>query len=149
MKYSNIVLTTIMMFTVFAMAGCDSSSEKMDDAESSVIEANRDLEIAANEVVEEVRVYRLENAERFRGFNRTTSDIERQIENEPDQEVKDRLESKLEELEETQRELNRELDNFQVSESNNWDEFKDNFSSRMDDLGDSLNDFFAAANTTN
>lgn len=149
MKQISAILTTVTLCAAIFLTGCDSSSNKMDEAETSVIEAAQDLEIAANEVIEEIRVYRLENSDRFKEFNRNTSEIERQIENESDEDVKNRLETKLEEHEKIQRELNRELDNFQVSESDNWDDFKDSFTNKMDDLGDSLNDFFAAANTTN
>lgn len=147
MRYLTGILTTVTLIAAFALSGCDSSSNRMDTAETSEIETDRSSEIAASEVQEEVRVFRLENADRFREFNRTTTEIERQIENESDEEVKDRLETKLDEFQNTQNELKREIDNYQASNNDNWDEFKDSFSSKMDSLGDSLNDFFSNAGT--
>lgn len=148
MKYSIGIISTVVLFAALILSGCDRPSNDMQNGETSVIESDRDSEIASGEMVEEVRVYRVENAERFREFNRSTSDIDQQIRNESDGEVKDRLQTKLDEHEETQRELNRELDNYQASERDNWEDFKDSFSSRMDDLGDSLDDFFSTTGTT-
>lgn len=147
MKYPTGILTTIMLIAAFVLSGCDSPSNKMSDSETTEIESTQDSNIAANE--EEVRVYRVENADRFREFNRTKGDIELQIENESDEDVKAELETKLEGYSETQDELNRELDNYQLSESDNWDDFKDSFSDKMDDLGNSLDDFFTTNTTSN
>lgn len=147
MKYSTGILTTIMLIAVFVLSGCDSPSNKMSDSETTEIESTQDSDIAANE--EEVRVYRVDNSDRFKEFNRTKGDIEQQIENESDEDVKAELETKLDGYSETQSELNRELDNYQLSESDNWDDFKDSFSNKMDDLGNSLDDFFSTTTTSN
>jgi len=148
MKYPIGILTTVILFAALILSGCDRPSNEMADAEISVIEADRDLEIAKSEVEAELRIYRVENAERFKEFNRTTSDIKQQIRNESDEEVRDRLETKLDEHEATQRELKREIDNHKASERDNWDDFKDSFSDKMDDLGDSLNNFFSTTTTS-
>lgn len=147
MKYSIGILTTVTLFAAFVLSGCDSPSNKMEKAETSVIEANRDLEIATSEVEAELEMYRAENADRLIEFNRTISKIKQQIKNESDKEVRDRLETKLDGYEATQRELKREMANYKVSGRENWDVFKDSFSNRMDDLGNSLKDFFSTSST--
>lgn len=148
MKYSIVIVTTITLIAAFVLSGCDSPSNKMEKAETSVIEANRDLEIAKSEVEAELRIYRAENAERIKEYNRTLSDIKQKIENESDDEVRERLEKKLNEFEDSHRALKREMDNYKASGRENWDDFKDSFSSRMDDLGDSLKNFFSPLTTT-
>lgn len=147
MRYLTGILTTLTLLTAIILSGCDSSSNRMDATESAEIEPDRNSEIVSSEVHEEIRVFRLENADRFKEFNLAKSEIEKQIETESDEEVKDRLESKLDEYEEVQSDLDHEIDNFQVLKTDNWDEFKDNFSDKMDDLGKSLNDFFTTAGT--
>jgi hypothetical protein len=142
------ILTTVTLIAAFVLSGCDSPSNKMEDAEISVIEANRDLEIAKSEVEAEVRIYRAENAERIMEYNRTISDIKRNINNETDSEVRARHETRLEGFEATHRELKREMDNYSASGRENWDNFKDSFSNRMEDLGDSLDDFFSTTGAT-
>lgn len=147
MRYLIGILTTFTLLAALVLFGCDSSSNRMDTAETSEIEPDRTSEIVSSEVHEEIRVFRLENADRFKEFNRTKSEIEQQIENESDEEVRDRLQQKLDEFEEAQNDLNHEIDNFQVKKTDDWDEFKDNFSDKMDDLGDSLNDFLSTDGT--
>ncbi|MFU8861951.1 MAG: hypothetical protein ACNA8K_16185 [Cyclonatronaceae bacterium] len=147
MKYSIGILTTATLIAVSGLVGCNSPSDKMDRAETSVIEANQDLEIAKKEVEAELRIYRAKNADRIVDNNRTISDIKKKIEAEPDKEKKARLEKKLAEYEETNRELKREMDNFKASGRENWDNFKDSFTNKMDDLGDSLKDFFSPSAT--
>ncbi len=148
MKYSLGILTAITLFAAFVLSGCDSPGNKMQDAETSTIEANRDSEIASGEVEADLRIYRAENSERFMEFERTIDDIEQKIENESDNEVREELEAKLEEVKDSHSELKREMDNYEASGKENWEEFKNSFSDRMDDLGDSLDDFFSTDGTT-
>lgn len=156
MKYSMRILTTVTLLAAVVLSGCDSPSNEMENAETSVIEANqdlekstqRDLESAQREVEAEFRMYRTENSERIEEYDQTINEIEQQIENESDSEVRARLETKLDEVKTTQRELKREMDNYEASGRENWDDFKDSFSEKMDDFGDSLDDFFSTSNPT-
>jgi hypothetical protein len=148
MKYAIVIATTITLIAALALSGCDTQSNKLERAETSVIESNRDLEIAKTEVEAEWRIYRSENSNRIVEYNRTIEDIKQQISNEPDSAVRARHEARLAEHEATHRDLKREMDNYKVSGRDNWDKFQDSFSERMDDLGDSLNDFFSSSRTT-
>jgi maltose-binding protein MalE len=148
MKHSISILTTLTLIAGFILTACDSPSNKMQDAETSVIEADRDLEMAKSEVEAELMVYRSKNDERIMEYNRTIGEIKKKIENESDMDIKVRMEEKLSEHEATHRNLEREMDNYKASGRDNWDNFKDSFSNRMDDLGDSLDDFFTTSGTT-
>ena len=148
MRYSIGILTTFILISGFILSGCDRPSENVEGTEVSGIETERDLETTTREVESEVRVYRAENSDRMMEYNRTIGDIKQRINNESDSEVKARYETKLEGYEETHRELKREMDNYSASGRENWDEFKDSYSNRMDDLGDSLDDFFSTSGTT-
>lgn len=148
MKYSIGILATVSLFAAFALTGCDSPSNKMESAETSVIEANRDLEIAKSEVEAELQIYRAENEDRIIEFNRSISDIKQEIENESDDEVREEFKEKLGDLEASSRELQREMNSYKASGKENWDDFQNSFSNRMDELGDSLNDFFSPREIT-
>lgn len=148
MKYVPAILTIITLCTAIFLTGCDSSSNKLDEAETTVIEANRDLEITTSEVESELGIYRAKTEDRVMEYNRTISDIKKKINDESNSDVKARYEIRLDEFEATHRDLKREMDNYEASGKENWDDFRDSFSSKMDDLGESINDFFAAANTT-
>ena len=147
MKYSIGILTTITLIAALVLSGCDNQSNKMQDAETSVIESNRDMEIAKSEVEAELKIYRTENAELIMEHNKTISEIKQKINNESDPEVRARLETRLNEKEAKHRELKREIDNYRVSDNENWNNFKDSFSSKMDDFGDSLDNFFSSSRT--
>lgn len=148
MKYSIIIVSTITLIAAFVLSGCESPSNKMEKAEATVIKAKRDLEIAKSEVEAELRIYRVEHDSQIMEFNRTISEIKQEIKNESDKEVRIKLEKELDEFEVSLRKLEKEMDNYTASGRENWDDFKDSFTSRMDDLGDSLKNFFIPSNTT-
>lgn len=148
MKYTIVVLTTVTLITAFVLSGCDSASDKMERAEISVIESNRDLEIAKSEVNSDVKVFRIEAVNKLMANNRSIEVIKERVKNEADMDVRVRHEQKLADLEKSNRDLRREIDNYEVSGRENWDAFKDSFSSKMDDLEESLNGFFSVGSTT-
>lgn len=149
MKYSIGIITIVTLTALFVLSGCDNPSHKMEKAEISIIETNRDHELynPNSEVESELRNYRAENADRIIVYNRNINMIKQKIENEPDRVVRERDEIRLERYEVTHRELKREMDNYKVSGRDSWDNFKDSFGSRMDDLGNSLDDFFSTTTT--
>lgn len=149
MKHSLSILASVTLMAGLIFLGCESPSDEMQDAETSVIEADRDLEMAKSEVEAELKMYRAENDERIMEYNRTINEIKQKINNESDMEAKVKLEEKLAEYEATHLDLEREIDNYKASGRDNWDNFKDSFSSRMDDLGNSLDDFFTTSGITN
>lgn len=147
MKYSKILISIILAASV-AVIGCDRPSNKMENAEVSVIEANRDRDIAKAEVDSELRVYRLDASNRMTEYNRKISEIRTELNKETDLKVRSEHEARLRAHEETHRELKREIDNYNASSRDNWDSFQTSFNDRLDDLGDSLNDFFSNRRTT-
>ena len=147
MKYSTGIATSIILIAAFALSGCDTQTNKVERAETSAIEANRDVEIAKTEVEAEYRIFRTENENKLTRHNRAIEEIKQKINNEPDRDVRARLQTKLDKQQENHRELKRDMDNYKVSGRDNWNDFKDSFSDRMDDLGDSLNDFFSTSST--
>ena len=150
MKYSIGILTSVILSAAFVLTGCDTDrqSSQTESAETSVIEAERDLEITRAEVQAEYRIYKLENENRLQRYERTIEGIKEDINNESDRDERARLETKLNEKEAKHSELKREIDNFNPSGRENWDNFRDSFSDRMDDLGDSLDDFFSTSSGT-
>jgi hypothetical protein len=149
MKYSIGIITTITLMAALILSGCDRpSNNKVEEAETSVIEANRDLEIAKAELEADLKIYRAQNSDRMVEYNRTIEEIKQKLNNEPNIEVKARHQTRLAEYEATHRNLKRELDNYSATGRENWNSFSNSFSDRLDDLGDSLNDFFSTSSTT-
>lgn len=147
MKYSIAILTTIALMAALVLSGCDNSDNKVQDAETSAIEADRDLEIAKTEVEAELRIYRTENENRLAQYEQRIEEIKRDIDNESDAQRRAELEAKVDEHQATHRNLTRDMNNYRVSDRENWSSFKNSFTSRMDNLGDSLDNFFTGSNT--
>ena len=147
MKYSIGILTTVTLFAAFVVLGCDSSSNEMERAETSVIEAERDYEIAKTEVEADLRKFKVEKESRIAENEQNIEEIKLEINNESNSELRSNHQQRLDRHVATNRQLKRELDNYNVSDRNNWNNFKNNFETRMDDLGDSLNNFFSRSTT--
>ncbi|MCC5906721.1 MAG: hypothetical protein JJU13_10960 [Balneolaceae bacterium] len=149
MKHSLFIITTMALISAFVIQGCDRSSNQMEGTETSVIEAerDRDVEISSSDLQAEVRVYRQEAGNKIMKNNRTIADIKREIESK-DSDVRDAHTVRVEELERTNRDLKRQIDNYSHTTQNHWNEFKSDFRTAMDDLGNSLDDFFTTTTTS-
>ena len=142
MNKSLLVIITLTLFAVFLTHACDRSSSNLENAETSVIEAEKDLEITKSEIEAEVGIYRQEIAKDIRENNVDIADIKRKIQDE-DAETRAAYDVRIANLESTNNDLKREIDNYSISSRDNWDGFKEDFTNSMDDLGNSLDDFFS------
>lgn len=140
-------ITTIILISLFLTQACDRPSNDIESAETSVIEAERDLEMALSEIEADVRIFRQEIANEIRENNLAIVDIKEKIEDE-EAEIKAAHEVRIAGLERTNTELKRQIDNFRITNRSSWDDFKKQFSNSMDDLGNSLDDFFSDTTTS-
>lgn len=147
MKSSTFVITIFAAMFAFTALSCDRPSNDMERAQTDVIEAERDLEIAQTEIEAEVQVYRQETASDIRDNNLAIANIKQRIENE-DQESRATHHTRIAELEEENSDLKRKIDNYRISDRNHWDSFRNDFSSSMDNLGNSLDNFFSRSTTS-
>lgn len=147
MKKSIIAISTITILFAFTALSCDSSPDNMERAQTSVIEAERDVDIAQSEMESEIRVFRQESANDIRENNQTIAEIKEKIETE-EGEAKATYETRIADLERNNDNLKRQIDNYSASNRDHWNTFKQDFSSSMDDLGNSLDDFFTSTTTS-
>jgi hypothetical protein len=142
MKKSILLITTITIMFAFVVQSCDRPDNQMERAQTDLIEAERDLDIAQSEVEADVQIYRQEVANDIRENNLAIADIKSKIQVE-DAERRAALEVRIAEIERNSSDLKRQIDNYRITNRDNWDDFKDQFSKDMNDLGDSLDDFFS------
>jgi len=147
MKKQLFILTTFAIMFAFVAQSCDSSSNEMERAQTDVIEAERDLEVAQTEIEADVRIFRQEAANDIRENNVAIADIKEKIQHE-DADVKAANEVRIAELESTNDSLKHKMDNYRVTNRDNWNDFKDDFNSDMSDLGSSLDGFFSRTTTS-
>lgn len=143
MKYSIRSLTIITLIAASALTGCENKSRDMDRANAALVEAEKDLNDAQNDVQAELQRFRADMSERTEEFDNKIRVIKRKIRNESDDEIKDDLEEKLDELENSYDEMKQDIRDFNSSERSDWDRFKEDFTDKMDNIGDSIDDFFS------
>lgn len=148
MKTTLYTATAILFLTAAVLAGCQDSSQKLDRAETSSVEATRDLEIAKSEIQAEIQLFRNEKAGKLAENNRSIAEIRNEIGNH-DVATRAFYETRINELHLKNRELERRLDNYDESLSVNWNNFQRDFNSDMDDLRSSLDNFFSDNNAPN
>jgi hypothetical protein len=136
------------LISAFVIQGCDRASNQMERAETSVIEAERDANISMNELHAEIQIYKLEVEKDITENNLSIAGIKREIQNEDLGDARDAYTVRIEELERTNRNLKRQIDNYSHTTKDNWNEFKSEFSSAMDDLENLLDDFFSTPTTS-
>ena len=149
MKYLIAKITTATLLAAFVVSGCDGTQNqnRVDRAQTSSIEAERDVEIAKAEVEAEHRIYKLENENRLTRYEQSIEQKKQEIRNESNPEVRARHQARLGELERMHRDLHREMNSYQASDRGNWEDFREDFSDRMDALGDSLSNFSTTSRT--
>ncbi|MCC5942156.1 MAG: hypothetical protein JJU37_11505 [Balneolaceae bacterium] len=147
MKNSPIIIA-VLIISPLLFSNCDRLSQNREQAEISEMEADRDLNISRDEVAAEIQTFRIEMAGKIRGHNRSIATIKRRITgNDGTSGIIN--EARIIELEAENRELRRTINNYSDLSRHNWDQFKEDFSVKIDNVGSSLNAFFEDSASAN
>jgi uncharacterized protein YPO0396 len=147
LKNSIFIIASIIVST-FIITSCDKSSQNQEQTERSLVEANREMDISRNEVIAEIQTFRIEMAGKIMENNRSIAKIKKRI-NKDDTSSEKINEARIAELQTESRELKRIIDNYNDLSRHNWDKFKSDFTGDMNDLGQSLHNFFEISETAN
>lgn len=139
MKKSILILASATLVSSLALTSCNSSSEKVDNAEQAVTDANNALEKANQEYFADIDNYRTETAEKIAANNQSIIDFNLRIEKEK-KEVKDDYKKKIAELELKNSDMKKKMDDYKAEGKDKWETFKTEFSHDMDELGTALKD---------
>lgn len=140
-------LITAMMIT----SSCNTPGEKVEnaqqnvqeakkDAKENVQEAQADLDKAKKEYMEDVNNYRREMSDKFVANERSIAEFNAKIANEK-KSAKIEYQKRIAELEQKNNNMKRKMDDYKVDTRENWESFKREFNSDMDNLGKSFKDF--------
>ena len=129
-------LTVLMSGTIFI--GCLSSDEKVEAARNNLNVANKDVQIANQELTQakqdSILMFRQEAAERISLNKKSIADLKLKISKE-NKVLKAKNEKKLEELEKRNNLLEKSLADYKDDEKTKWSEFKIEFNNDLDELG--------------
>ena len=124
-------------FTCIAGAivtSCNTSADRVENAQENVIQANKDLDQANQEYLADIENYRVETASRIAANEQAIADFNAGLEHER-KAVRAEHKKKIAELEQKNREMKMKMDNYKEEGKENWEKFKTEFSHDMDELG--------------
>jgi hypothetical protein len=142
MKKLNLLFASFIIASLSVFMACGNSSQKMERAESPIMKSGRDLDMNESEVLAEVQVFRLKTENEIKSNFRKIAALKDTIKTR-DENVREDFRIRLEVLDNANREMKRTIDNFSESGRDQWIIFQDEFSGSMDDLANSLDNFFA------
>lgn len=139
MKKSILALAVFTFITATVVSSCNSPSEKVENAETEVVEANKDLEKANDEYSAEVESYRKDIADKVTANEQSIKEFNARIANEK-REAKAAYQKKIAELEQKNSDMKKKMDDYKQDGKENWEKFKTEFNRDMDELGKAFKD---------
>jgi len=139
MKKSILAMGATTFIIAAIVTSCNTGSQKLKNAEENVMEANKDLDKANEDYLNDVEEYKVLTAEKIKANNEAIADFKLKIENEK-KDVKEDHNRKLQELEQKNIELKKSLGEYKLEGKEKWEIFKAEFNHDMDELGKAFND---------
>jgi len=134
MKKSILAMAAFTCIAGAILTSCNTSAERVENAQENVIQANKDLDQANQEYLADIENYRLETASRIEANEQAIADFNAGLEHER-KAVRAEHKKKIAELEQKNREMKMKMDNYKEEGKENWEKFKTEFSHDMDELG--------------
>jgi DNA replication protein DnaC len=132
----------LAVFTLIAstiILSCNSPAEKVENAQTDVIDANKDLEKANEDYLAEVESYKKETADKIAANEQSIMEFNARIATEK-KEARVAYKQKIAELEMKNTDMKKKLDDYKQDGKENWEKFKTEFNHDMDELGKAFKD---------
>ncbi len=144
--YNIMLATTIVVAGIFT--GCDSSAQKVENAQEEVQDAKQDLNAAQNKAseqaakdarAEEWKIFKTDAEAKISGNEARITELKSKI-NDSGKVMGNIYENRVETLEEQNIDLRNRIYSYEANQSD-WETFKREFNQDMDALGNALKDF--------
>lgn len=129
----------VSAFFLATLAACNSSADKVEDAQTDVVEANKELDEANIEYMADMEKYRAETAEKVAANEVIIKDFNARIASRK-QDAQADYKQKIAELELKNTDLKKKIDNYKQDGKENWEKFKIEFNRDMEELGKAFED---------
>lgn len=146
MKNTFLALTVAVFMAGTMLTGCQSSAnkvenaeDKLQEAEGEVLDAKLDLNKAINDSVTEYQIFKKEAEEKIIAQEKSIAEFKARIAKEK-MENRAKYEKKLAELEQKNSDLKKKLDDYKDEGQSKWENFKAEFNSDMDKIGKAIKD---------
>jgi len=132
-----IFMLAMAVLTSATIESCNSSAEKLEDAEQDVIQANQKLEEAKEEYLADIEVYRTETEKEIATNDSIIAAFKVEMKKEK-AESNAEYEQELADLEQRNIDMKNKMDNYNGEGEDKWEAFKKEFSRDIDELGDAF-----------
>jgi phosphoenolpyruvate-protein kinase (PTS system EI component) len=138
---ANYAIAAVALLLSASFIGCNSPSQKVEQADANVAEAKKDLVQAQNEYAVELSNFKQETDKTISANEKKIYDIRIRMEKDK-MSAKEEYKRLISELEQKNSALKQRMDSYQDESQVKWDLFKTEFNKDMNDLQESLNNFF-------
>ncbi|WP_435353133.1 hypothetical protein [Emticicia sp. SJ17W-69] len=139
MKKSILALAVFTFIASTAILSCNSPAEKVENAQTDVVDANKDLEKANEDYLVEVEAYKKETADKIAANEQSIKEFNARVATEK-KEARVAYQQKIAELEQKNTDMKKKLDDYKQDGKENWEKFKTEFNHDMDELGKAFKD---------
>lgn len=130
------IVVALFVFAVIVGA-CSSPTKKVEEAQTDVIEANKELDEANAEYMADMAKYRMETAEKIAANDLIIKDLNARISNQKKNRQVE-YKQKVAELEQKNMDMKRKMEDYKQDGKENWEKFKAEFNHDMDELGNAF-----------
>lgn len=145
MKKITIILSSTTFLMVAFFSSCSSPAQKVENKKDNVVEANKELEDATDDYIEDMAAFRKENADKIAANEKSIADFKARIASQK-QDAKADYTKKVLELEKKNSDFKKKLEEYKETSKEKWDLFKAEFNRDMNELNASLKDFTTSKN---
>lgn len=137
MKTKILSLAIIIIIAGTMLSGCQSSSEKVENAQNNYIKANDELNKANEEYLKDIEDYRKKMDKKVTENNKSITEFKARIEHEKRVAKADYI-KKIVALEQKNSDIKKKMDEYKAEGKEKWESFKLDFGHEMDELGKAL-----------
>lgn len=139
MKTTFVALAIFTFITSTLILSCNSAEKKVENAQTDVVDANKDLEKANEDYMAEVAAYKKETAEKIAANEQSIIEFNARIATEK-KDARVAYKQKIAELEMKNTDMKKKMDDYKEDGKENWEKFKTEFNHDMDELGKAFKD---------
>lgn len=144
MKRTIIILASAAMTAGYLLSACSSPSQKVENAQEDVKEANKKLDKANDAYLADIESYRKETDEKIAANDKSISEFNARTENEKKALTADYIKN-MKALEQKNSDLKKKMSEYKAEGKEQWEIFKTEFNHQLDELNKS----FKAATSKN
>ncbi len=139
MKKSISIVAATVLIGAGLVFSCQTPSEKVENAQANVVQANSNLDKANDEYLSEIEAYRKISADKIATNDKSMIEYRARIDKQK-KEAREEYKARIDDLEKQNGDLKKKMEDYKAEGKDNWEVFKSNYNRDMDSIGRKLDD---------